>query len=837
MECLMNNTTLPVCLPKNYSYEILGELKVDISVDCNVYEIPIDALFSMAARKNIKRGFLFVSKILGKHIPVHPLIPFVGGMALAARYMSVIYGDKAFEENCDFAQAFVNPKMLEETWSYTSRHLLSLPDKTLFIGFAETATSLGHSVFSAFSQNALYIHTTRENVLGIDNVLNFAEEHSHATEHYCYAIDPALFENEDMIVLVDDEITTGKSAINFIKAIQKQYPRKKYGVISLLDWRSTAEKQKFMDAEKELGISIHTISLLAGEIIVTGKPILESQEMASQPLVIEPAKSAIEMLHLDHKLGSLVNVSSINTDGERSNLPYLSSTGRFGITSKDQTEMKSKFREVGMSLQQKRQGQKTLCLGTGEFMHIPFEIASYMGEGVKVQSTTRSPIHPAQHSGYAVTDAVSFPCPADPKIMNYVYNIPAGYYDEVFIFFERGVAAEGLELLLNAFAPLQIPKIWCVICVTAPLIPPPHPIGSYSQEDVIFLLKNMDGLVPEIDNQRREKAIQGGTHYSEMLPVEYQPTEDYIALFHRMLQATGEKIALGTAVVAEQISKLKGKSVVLVSLARAGTPIGILIKRYLAKQYEIELPHYSISIIRGKGIDENALLYIMQQHPGFTIQFIDGWTGKGAITAELIEACQTFNKKYGKKIDPDLAVLADPGHCVSLYGTREDFCIPSACLNSTVSGLISRTVHRTDLISELDFHGAKFYKEWLEEDVSQLFIDTIASHFSWAHQEAMVIAQERLQHKKPPTWAGLESIKELQNLFAIPDINMIKPGVGETTRVLLRRIPWKILIDNYYNPNLQHILLLAEERGVAVEEFPGMAYSCCGLIKTMGADV
>lgn len=833
----MNNTTLPVCLPKDYSYEILEELKVEILVDRNVYQIPIEALFLMAARKNTKRGFLFVSKILGKHIPVHPLIPSVGGAALAGRYASLIHHEKRFEENCDFAQAFANEETLEETWLYTSRNLLPLPEKTLFIGFAETATALGHAVFSSFAENARYIHTTRENILDIADVLNFVEEHSHATEHSCYAVDPTLFQNEDTIVLVDDEITTGKSALNFIKAIQNKYPRKQYGILSLLDWRSATEKQRFVEMEEELGISIHAISLVSGCITVTGKPVLESQESTEQSLPQVPMESTVETLYLGNELGGLLNFSSVNMAGGKNPLPYLQGTGRFGISSTEQMEMETRFRQVGLLLKEKRQGEKTLCLGTGEFMHIPFRIASYMGGGIKVQSTTRSPIHPAQHSNYAVKQAISFPCPGDSDLINYVYNIPVSYYDEVFIFLERGVDKQGLESLVKAFAPLRIPKIYCVICVSTPKIPHPKPIGSYHPEDVVFLLKNIDGLVPEIDNQQREEAIQGGTHYSEMLPVEYQPTSDYLALFHQMLEATGKKIALATAIVAEQILKLKGHSVILVSLARAGTPIGILIKRYLAEKYGVELPHYSISIIRGKGIDENAVLYMMQQHPGFTIQFIDGWTGKGAITAELIEACHLFNEKYGETIMPDLAVLADPGHCVSLYGTREDFCIPSACLNSTVSGLISRTVHRTDLIGQLDFHGAKFYKEWQEEDVSELFIDTIVSHFPFVDQEAMIIVEERLRQPISPTWAGLQNINELQIIFEIPNINMIKPGVGETTRVLLRRIPWKILIDSRYNPNLQHILLLAQERGVEVEEFPGMAYSCCGLIKTMGADI
>ncbi|WP_305037295.1 RNA-binding protein, partial [Bacillus cereus group sp. BfR-BA-01441] len=61
----------------------------------------------------------------------------------------------------------------------------------------------------------------------------------------------------------------------------------------------------------------------------------------------------------------------------------------------------------------------------------------------------------------------------------------------------------------------------------------------------------------------------------------------------------------------------------------------------------------------------------------------------------------------------------------------------------------------------------------------------------------------------------------------------IKPGVGETTRVLLRRIPWKILIRKQNNPDLKHILLLAKEKNAPIEIYENMAYSCCGLIKPL----
>ena len=462
----MNNIILPVCLPNCYSYEILADLKVDIFVDYNVYNIPMDALFLMAARKNTKRGFLFVSKILGKHLPVHPLIPLIGGAALAARYASMMYNEKSFEEKFDFAQALLSPAVRGKTWEYIRFNPLPLPEKTLFIGFAETATALGHGMFSCFAENAQYIHTTRENILGIDNILNFVEEHSHATEHYCYAIDPALFDNEDMVVLVDDEITTGKSALNFIKAIQSQYPRQKYGIVSILDWRGDADKQRLADMEHELGITIHCISLTSGKILVTGKPVVDDHENKPQEPLLTNVKSVVETIILGNDLGALLEFSSQSTNMDINTVPYLYATGRFGINSQQQAELEDKFEQVGFALQQKRQGKKTLCLGTGEFMYIPFKIAGYMGDGVSVQSTTRSPIYPAEHAGYAVKQAISFPNPDDSLMINYVYNIPMGYYDEVFIFLERAVTDKGLEPLLQALGPLLIPKISIVVCVS-----------------------------------------------------------------------------------------------------------------------------------------------------------------------------------------------------------------------------------------------------------------------------------------------------------------------------------------------------------------------------------
>ena len=105
--------------------------------------------------------------------------------------------------------------------------------------------------------------------------------------------------------------------------------------------------------------------------------------------------------------------------------------------------------------------------------------------------------------------------------------------------------------------------------------------------------------------------------------------------------------------------------------------------------------------------------------------FVDGWTGKGAIARELHAAVAAVAAAGGPVFDPALAVLADPGSCVSHYGTRDDFLIASACLNSTVSGLVSRTVLNDAYIGPDDFHGAKFYAELAAGDRSNELLDAV----------------------------------------------------------------------------------------------------------------
>lgn len=346
--------------------------------------------------------------------------------------------------------------------------------------------------------------------------------------------------------------------------------------------------------------------------------------------------------------------------------------------------------------------------------------------------------------------------------------------------------------------------------------------STYKPKDVEILLKDISGLVKPQSTQEREKLIQSGKHYSEMLPIEYEPSPEYLKTYYDALERFSKITADAVANVSNEIYFDKGKKVVLVSLARAGTSIGILIKHYIEKKFHCEIRHYTISIIRGIGIDKNAMNYILSRHNPETLQFVDGWTGKGAIQNQLFES-----KKFFPNVDFNLAVLSDPAHVAEKFGTREDFLIASSCLNSTISGLLSRTFLRGDIIGENDFHGAAFYSDLQDKDLTYQFINSVENKFDFSKIPPQFKISERDN-------GGLDEVHKIAEEFQISDINLIKPSIGETTRVLLRRLPQKILVHSLDDEkNLGHLYQLAKEKKVEVIEYPLKNYKACGLIRSL----
>jgi hypothetical protein len=165
-------------------------------------------LCDFAARANPKRGFLIVSRVLGRHLPTSPQTLRAAADALAAQ----IPGD--------------------------------LPGPVLFCGMAETATGLAQSVWAAWRARhpgaaSAYIQSSRQIAAGARILTRFEEGHSHAASHMVQVsadIEPALAAVRSLVI-VDDECSTGSTFVEAAEALVAALPQiAAVHCASLTDW-------------------------------------------------------------------------------------------------------------------------------------------------------------------------------------------------------------------------------------------------------------------------------------------------------------------------------------------------------------------------------------------------------------------------------------------------------------------------------------------------------------------------------------------------------------------------------------------------------------------------
>ncbi|MBK1717664.1 cysteine protease StiP family protein [Thiocystis violacea] len=356
-----------------------------------------------------------------------------------------------------------------------------------------------------------------------------------------------------------------------------------------------------------------------------------------------------------------------------------------------------------------------------------------------------------------------------------------------------------------------------------------HFSGSYRPQDVHFLLKPIE-LEP-IDLTEKERLIQSGQrHYSEMLSRETLPSPRYLEVFHQAFVMGRRRMAQGLLDLAAIIAARRAGEITLVSLARAGTPVGVVLKHVLDEVFGRDAVHYSISIIRDRGIDRNALCFILDQaaRNPTGLAFVDGWTGKGVIARELSRGIRAFNQNQGVRLDPGLFALTDLAG-VGRAPSDEDYLIPSSILNATLSGLVSRSI-LNERIGPDDFHGCVHFSEFAPADLSVWFVEELLGEIR-ARLDAGYAPNPNPVDPSEGRARSARLLAAIRANFAILDENLIKPGIGEATRVLLRRLPERVIIRDPEAPEVAHLLQLAREKGVRWQVDPSLPYHAVSLIK------
>ena len=159
---------------------------------------------------------------------------------------------------------------------------------------------------------------------------------------------------------------------------------------------------------------------------------------------------------------------------------------------------------------------------------------------------------------------------------------------------------------------------------------------------------------------------------------------------------------------------------------------------------------------------------------------------------------------------------------IVIAATKKDICLPNACLNSTICGLVSRTIFLKNKNKEA-YHGAILLKEYKDQDYTNWFIHKISKKF---HEPKESMIAGKVDEEYVPS-----VYQKLSEDFGVLEKTKVKLSIGESSRALIRRIPKIMLVKDLNNPDLSFVLEMAKKKGVPIRKYDTKEYECITILQ------
>jgi hypothetical protein len=231
----------------------------------------------------------------------------------------------------------------------------------------------------------------------VPTTARFVEGHSHATDHLVQPTSRGLLPADTPCVLVDDEISTGTTAIAAIAALQPTVRASSWVVAALVDLRTDADRERCAVLARQSRVSVEFVALATGSAVIPPDLVDRVAELPDPrgPRVTAPA-GTVTRLHTDWPA-------------------HVPDSGRHGTLDREAAAFDEAVTRIADAMVGRLDADRpVLVLGHEEFMYLPLRVAMTLedrGWSVTSQTTTRSPAFVSDHDGYPLRHGFAFTAP------------------------------------------------------------------------------------------------------------------------------------------------------------------------------------------------------------------------------------------------------------------------------------------------------------------------------------------------------------------------------------------------------------------------------------------